>query len=105
MPRQKTIDQQAAELEADLQSVINLWEKRGRKAHKKFKRVQKGFKKAHKDYKIAKAEGRDPVTLTKHFAGQVRQFVRPNKSIYKLPKKGIGSKFKGILKKKNKGIY
>ena len=62
-------------------------------------------KKAKKDYAKSKAEGRDPITLTKYYAGKAKQVVRPKRSIYYQKKKGFGSKLKGLFGKKKKGIY
>ena len=95
--RQPSIDQSIARMDADIMRTAKIWEKRGKKAYKK-------YKKARKDYAKAKAEGRDPITLTKYYAGQAKHFVRPKHSIYYQKKKGFGSKLKGLFKKK-KGIY
>lgn len=102
--RQPTIDQQVARLDADIMSVAKLWERRGKKVYKKYKKAKKTYQKARKDYATAKVEGRDPITLTKHYAGKARQIIRPKRSMYYVKKKGIGSKLKGLFKKK-KGIY
>jgi len=95
--RQPSIDQEIARLDADIMRTAKVWEKRGKKAYKKYKKVRK-------DYAKAKAEGSDPFTLTKYYAGKAKQFVRPKHSIYYQKKKGIGSKLKGLFGKK-KGIY
>ena len=95
--RQPSIDQDIARLDADIMRTAKLWEKRGKKAYKKYKKVRK-------DYAKSKAEGNDPFTLTKYYAGKAKQFVRPKRSIYSIPKKGLGSKLKELFKKK-KGVY
>ena len=95
--KQPSIDQSIALMEADIVKVSRQWERRGKKAYKK-------YKKARKDYAKAKEQGRDPYTLTKHYAGQAKQAVRPKRSMYYVKKKGIGSKLKGLFKKK-KGVY
>lgn len=95
--RQPTIEQQVAEIEADFAKTAKIWKRRGKKAYKTYKKVRK-------DYAKAKAEGRDPFTLTKHYAGKTKQFVHPKRSMYYVSKKGIGSKLKRFFKKK-KGVY
>ena len=102
---QSTIEQNVAEMESEIASIAKLWEKRGKKAHKEYKKMKKSYKKVRKDYAKAKAEGRDPITLTKHYAGRARQLVHPKHSMYYIPKKGMASKLKGLFKKKKKGIY
>ena len=95
--RQPSIDQSIARMDADIMRTAKLWERRGKKAYKKYKKVRK-------DYAKAKATGSDPITVTKYYAGQVKQAVRPKRSIYYQKKKGLGSKLKGLFKKK-KGVY
>ena len=95
--RQPSIDQSIARMDADIMRTAKLWERRGKKAYKKYKKVRK-------DYAKAKATGSDPITVGKHYAGQVKQAVRPKHSIYYQKKKGLGSKLKGLFKKK-KGVY
>ena len=96
--RQPSIDQDIARLDADIMRTAKLWEKRGKKAYKKYKKVRK-------DYAKSKAEGSDPYTLTKYYAGKAKQVVRPKRSMYYQKKKGLGSKLKGLFGKKKKGLY
>ena len=95
--RQPTIEQQVAENEADFAKTAKVWKRRGKKAYK-------SYKMARKQYAKVKASGSDPITQTKHYFGQAKQFVRQKHSIYYQKKKGIGSKLKGLFGKK-KGIY
>ena len=96
--RQPTIGQ-------DIAGIANLWEKRGKKAYKGYKQVKKASVEAYEAHKKRKLEGRDTMTLTKHYVGEVKQAVRPKHSIYYQKKKGIGSKLKGLFGKKKKGLY
>ena len=96
--RQPTIGQ-------DIAGIAKQWETRGKKVYKGYKQAKKATASAYEAHKKRKAEGRDTVTLTKHYAGQVKQFVRPKRSMYYQKKKGIGSKLKGLFGKKKKGIY
>ena len=96
--RQPTIEQQVAEIEADFAKTAKVWKRRGKKAYK-------SYKMARKQYAKSKAEGSDPYTLTKYYAGKAKQVVRPKRSIYYQKKKGFGSKLKGLFGKKKKGLY
>lgn len=96
--RQPSIDQSIEMMEADIMKVSRKWERRGKKAYKK-------YKKARKDYAKTKAEGSDPITVTKHYAYKAKQAIHPTHSMYYQKKKGIGSKLKGLFKKKKKGVY
>ena len=102
--RQPTMEQQIGLIEADIADVAKLWEHRGQRAYKKYKKTKKQYQKAKKDYAVAKAEGRDPYTLTKHYVGKAKRIVHPKRSIYHVPKKGMASKLKELFKKK-KGVY
>jgi len=96
--RQPTIGQ-------DIAGIAKQWESRGKKVYKGYKQVKKASVSAYEAHKKRKLEGRDTMTLTKHYAGQVKQVIRPNRSIYYQKKKGIGSKLKGLFGKKKKGVY
>ena len=95
--RQPTIGQ-------DIAGIAKQWESRGKKVYKGYKQAKKATESVYEAHKKRKLEGRDTMTLTKHYAGQAKQFVLPKHSIYYQKKKGFGSKLKGLFKKK-KGIY
>ena len=84
----------------EISGFVTHWEKQGQKAYKGYKKAKKVSTEAYEAHKKRKAEGRDTMTLTKHYAGQAKQFVRQKHSIYYQKKKGIGSKLKGLFGKK-----